>query len=116
MYTGQDLVDVQTALDALTSDDFFQYDFNLGTKYPYLSITISNAQQALYPSLKFLPQVQPLISVFYTADFSAPVADFIAAFQLAAQQYAVTQLPIWKAYFNQAQTFQNFLDILATKQ
>ena len=116
MYTGQDLLDLQTALVDLTSDNFFQYEFYLGKANPYLNIRISDAWMASYPALDALSYIRGHLAVYSTTDFSIPVADFITAMQDACHAYATAQMPFFQAYFNHALDFQDFLDILVTKE
>ena len=77
MYTGSDLDTLLTELYSLTSSGFLEYDFNVGQKIPYLSITVSQAQASQFPALATLPQGQKLINLYYTMDFTPPVATFI---------------------------------------
>lgn len=115
MYSGSDLTTLMSALDTLAADNFFQYDFNVGTKTPYLMVSISNTQIVLFPAIAILSTIAPLMSVYYTTDFSPPVSDFITAIQAACHAYAVAKSPVWQAYYDHAVTFQNFLNLLATK-
>lgn len=116
MYSAADLDTLMSALNVLTADNFFQYDFNVGTVIPYLKISISQAQIASYPAIQLLPLTQPLIAVYYTLDFTPPVATFIANMQAACSAYAASSLPVWTAYYNHAVTFSGFLTTLASKE
>lgn len=87
MYSGSDLDSLMSALATLTTDGFFAYDFNVGQVNPYLSISVSPAQIVLFPALATLPLAAPLLNVFYSADFSAPVATFISNMQATIIAY-----------------------------
>jgi hypothetical protein len=115
MYSGNDLIAVVNALDALCADDFFQYDFNVGTVIPYLKISISRTQIANFPSIQYLEITRPYLDVFYTLDFSAPSDVFISRFQSSCSAYAALALPVWQAMYDHGLTFQTFLDKLESK-
>jgi len=116
MYSGADLDTLLTALNTLTNDDFFEYDFNVGEIIPYLSITISGTQISLYPAIATSAETQPLIPVYYTTDFTPLVGDFIAAFQDACSAYASSSYATWNDFYETYAAFTNFLTLLASKE
>lgn len=77
MYSGSDLTTLMTELASLTASGFLQYDFFIGQMNPYLRIYVSNYEQGLYPVLSRLPQAKEIIDLYYTTDFTPPVATFI---------------------------------------
>ncbi len=81
MYSGSDLDTLMSALATLTNSGFLEYDFNVGQKIPYLSITVSNSQIAAFPALATLPAGQKIINLYYTTDFTPDVDTFISNFQ-----------------------------------
>jgi hypothetical protein len=85
MYSGSDLITLQTALNTLTNSGFLQYDLNIGQVSPYLQISVSAAQLAMFPALSRLPQANQVINLYYTTDFTPPVATFISNFQTGVQ-------------------------------
>lgn len=91
MYSGSDLDSLMSALATLTSDGFFAYDFNVGQVNAYLSVSLSPAEIALFPALATLPVAAPLLNVFYTKDFSSPVATFISNMQASISAYVDSQ-------------------------
>jgi DNA replicative helicase MCM subunit Mcm2 (Cdc46/Mcm family) len=78
MYSGSDLTTLMTQLASLTSSGFIQYDFFIGQMNPYLKIYVSNAQTAVFPVLTRLPNASKIIDLYYTTDFTPPVATFIS--------------------------------------
>jgi hypothetical protein len=70
-----------TALASLTESGFLQYDFNAGQVNPHLNISVSAAQIALFPLLQRAPQGPKIINLYFTTDFTPPVATFISNMQ-----------------------------------
>lgn len=91
MYSGSDLDSLMSALATLTADGFFAYDFNVGQLNPYLSVSVSPAQIDMFPALATLPIAAPLLNVFYTQDFSAPVDTFISNINSTISAYVDSQ-------------------------
>ncbi len=81
MYNDADLGTLMDALNSLTSNGFLQYDINVGQVSPYLSIVVSETQVSAFPVLARFPQGAALVNLYYTTDFTPPVATFISNFQ-----------------------------------
>jgi hypothetical protein len=116
MYSGSDLDTLMTALNTLTSDNFFQYSFNVGQINSSLTITISNTWINSFPAIAQLAVTAPLLNVYFTTDFTPAVATFISNMQAACQSYADTNYSVWNAFYTHSQTFSAFLTALASKE
>jgi hypothetical protein len=81
MYAVSDLDTLFNALNAFTSDGFTQYDINTGQITPYLSITLSNTETQSFPVFYASSQGRELANLYYTTDFTPPIATFISNFQ-----------------------------------